>query len=141
MPDHKILLRIVLSGSLLLVPFLVKSQSLFNINISDQTGLNADSITFSDNTNLIFKRKKPVLSFLLDEKLCTTGDVLAIRTDNNYSLTFENKVKLVVKNPGLQSSGWRCELEFENISGDTVSISNVIPFDADNGSINITESG
>jgi len=141
MPDHKILLRIALSGSLLLVPFSVKSQSLFNINISDQNGLNADSITFSDNTNLIFKRKKPVLSFLLDEKLYTTGDVFATRTDNNYSLTFENRLRLVVKNRGLQLSGWRCELEFENISVDTVSISNVIPFDADNESINITGKG
>jgi hypothetical protein len=123
MPDHKILLRIVLCGSLLLVPFSVKSQSLFNINISDQTGLNADSITFSDNTNLIFKRKKPVLSFLLDEKLYTTGDVTAIRTDNNYSRHLKIRLSWLSKIRLHQDSVVNLN---SKIFRDTVSISNVI---------------
>ena len=34
-----------------------------------------------------------------------------------------------------------CDIEFENISADTVSISNVLPFDADNESVYITGKG
>jgi iron(II)-dependent oxidoreductase len=141
MPNCKIISRISLSVILLFVLVPVKPQSLSRINISDQTGLNTDSITLSDNTNLVLKRKKPVLSFLLGEKMYTTGDVSALLIGNNHELTFENKLKLTVKNPESVSSGWHCELEFENISADTVSISNVIPIDADNESINITGKG
>jgi formylglycine-generating enzyme required for sulfatase activity len=137
----KIFYRIILSGLLLLIALPAKPQLLSKINISDQGGLNTDSITLSDNTNLILKRKKTVLSFLLDEKIYTTSDVPALKTGNNYVLTFENKLKLVFKNPESRSSGLLCELEFENISVDTVSISNVIPFEADNESVNITGKG
>jgi iron(II)-dependent oxidoreductase len=137
----KIFYRIVLSGILLLIPYTVKSQLLSRINISDQAGLNTDSITLSDNSNLILKRKKPVLSFLLNEKIYTTSDVPALKTGNDYVLTFENKLKLVFKNHESQSSGLLFGLEFENISVDTVSVSNVLPFDADNESVNITGKG
>ena len=141
MLGYKIISRISLSVILLLILFPAKSQSLSKINISDQTGLNTDSITLSDNTNLTLKRKKPVISFLLDEKMYTTSDVSALKTGNNHELTFENKLKLLINYPESQSAGWRCGLEFENISADTVSISNVIPFDADNESVNITGKG
>jgi iron(II)-dependent oxidoreductase len=137
---HKIFIRIAVL-LFILIPFQVRSQSLDKVHISVQTGLSADSMTLSDNTSFLLKRKKPVLSFLLDEKIFTTADVPALKSGNNYTLEFNNKVRLVLVNGDSAGPGWQCVLEFENISGDTVSISNVIPFDSDNESVNITGKG
>ena len=123
------------------VQYPAKSQSLTKIHISDQTGLNSDSLTLSDSTNLLFKRRKSVLSFLLDEKMCSTGDVTALKTDNDFSQTYENKIRLICKTSENDSSGWKAEFVFENISIDTVTISNVIPFASDNESVIITGMG
>jgi formylglycine-generating enzyme required for sulfatase activity len=137
---QKIFIRIT-AFLFILIPFPVSSQSLYKVHISAQTGLSADSLTLSDNTSFIIKRKKPILSFLLNEKLYTTGDVPALKSGNNFSLEFENKLKLVQINAESAAPGWQCGFEFENISGDTVSISNVIPFDSDSESVNITGKG
>lgn len=125
----------------LIVTFQVNSQTLLNVNISNQAGLNADSITLSDNTNLVLKRKKPILSFLLDEKIFTTADVEATLEAGNYSLTFENRLHLFIRISELKSEWRSFEAEFENVSTDTISISNVLPFDADSESVNITGKG
>ncbi len=137
---HKIFIRIAVFF-VILIPFQVSSQSLAKVHISVQTGLSTDSITLSDNTSSLFKRKKPILSFLLDEKIFTTGDVPALSSGNNFALEFDNKIRLVLVTSESEGPGWQCGFEFENISGDTVSISNVIPFDSDNESINITGKG
>jgi gamma-glutamyl hercynylcysteine S-oxide synthase len=126
---------------IILIPFPVISQSLYKVHISAQAGLNTDSMTLSDNTSFLIKRKKPILSFLLDEKKYTTSDVPALISGNSYTLEFENRLKVVLTNPESAAPGWQCEVEFENISGDTVSISNVVPFDSDNESVNITGKG
>jgi formylglycine-generating enzyme required for sulfatase activity len=117
------------------------SQSLIYINISDQTGLNIDSITVSDGNGHPIKRRKPVLSFLLDEKMYTTNDVYALKSENGFLMEFESKVKLLVVRPILADSCWQSEFVFENISNDTVILSNVIPFGCDSGSVNIMRSG
>lgn len=141
MPNLKLIFRVTLPILLLLVQFPAKSQSLYKIHISDQTGLNTDSISLSDETDHILKRRKPVLSFLLDEKICTTSDVTALKNENDYSQTYENKLRVIFKSPGSQMNGWQGEFEFQNISSDTISISNVIPFNSDNESVNITGKG
>jgi len=126
---------------IILIPYPAKSQSLYKVNISEQNGLVTDSLTLSDNTGFNIKRRKPVLSFLLDEKMFNTGDVPALSSEDNISLEFENKLKLLLINPGSAGTGWQCEFEFENISSDTISISNVIPFESDDESVNITGKG
>jgi len=141
MLNLKLFLRVTLFTFLYAVQYPAESQSLYKIHVSDHTGLYTDSVTLSDTTNLIFKRRKPLLSFLLGEKMYTTGEVTALKTDNNYSQTFENKIRVIFKNTDTKSSGWESEFEFENISSDTVTISNVIPFDADNESVYITGKG
>jgi len=137
----KIIIRIIIAALILLTPSPVKSQSLYRVHITDQAGLKTDSLTLSDSTNLVSKREKPVLSFLLDEKIYTTGDVPVEKSGNNYIQTFENRVRLSVKNAGPGALGWTCDIEFENFSVDTVRISNVVPFDSDNESVNITGMG
>ncbi len=140
MVSCKILFRITLF-LIILIPFPAKSQSLYKVNISQQDGLVADSLTLSDNTGFHIKRRKPVLSFLLDEKMFTTGDVPALSSEDNISLEFEKKLKLLLLNPGSAGTGWQCEFEFENISSDTISISNVLPFESDDESVIITGMG
>ena len=137
---HRIFIRIAVFF-VILIPFKVSSQSLSKVHISVQTGLSADSMTLSDNTSFLCKRKKPILSFQLDEKIFTTADVPALKSGNNYTLEYNNKVRLVLVNGEFAGPGWKSVLEFENISGDTVSISNVIPFDSDNESVNIKGKG
>jgi len=70
MISHKIFIRIAVF-LIILIPFPVSSQSLNKVHISAQTGLSTDSITLSDNTSYLIKRKKPILSFQLDEKIYT----------------------------------------------------------------------
>ncbi len=137
---HKAFVRIAVF-LIFLIPFPVSSQLLDKVHISVQTGLSTDSITLSDNTSFLFKRRKSVLSFLLDEKMYSTSDITALKSGNNYSLEFDKKIRLVLVSDESAGPGWQCGIEFENISGDTVSISNVIPFDSDNESVNITGKG
>jgi gamma-glutamyl hercynylcysteine S-oxide synthase len=119
----------------------LRSQNVVTFCISDQSGLNVDSLTLSDSTNLLFKRGKPFLSFRLDEKNYTTSHFPATRQGKNYSVSFENMLKLVVSPKDSAGSDWKYNLEFENISNDTVTIDNVIPFDADDETVNITGKG
>ncbi|MDP4224366.1 MAG: formylglycine-generating enzyme family protein [Bacteroidota bacterium] len=119
----------------------IRSQTISDIHISDQAGLNTDSLTLTDNSRLLLERKKPVLSFLLNEKTWTTADVNAVKDEDGYSLTFENRLKIIVKKEPSAAEGWICDFVFENISSDTVSISNVVPFDSDGETVNITGKG
>jgi iron(II)-dependent oxidoreductase len=125
----------------LFIPFSAVPQALFKVNISDQKGLVTDSISLTDNTTLKLIRTKPVISFLLNDKKYTTYDANAIKEVNQYSLVYENKLKIIFKDSDFSASYWKCEFIFENISSDTVSISNVVPFGADNESVSITGNG
>ena len=133
--------HLIIVALILLTPFSLKSQSIHRLHISEQTGLNIDSLTLTDTTNLVFKRKKPVLSFILDEKNFTTSGVYALKEESGYSQIFENKLKLVCGIPAVNDKGWNCTIIFENISSDTIAIANVIPFDSDNETVNITGKG
>ena len=121
--------------------FQLRSQSLNVLHISEQTGLNTDSLTLSDDSLLVLKRKKPVLSFVLDEKSLSTDGVFVLKEESSYSLIYDNQIRLTIKIQDQPFEGWTCEAEFENISGDTISISNVMPFNADNESVNIMGKG
>lgn len=131
--------------TLVILSFIIQcpalSQSLSKVHFSSLTGLSADSLTLSDNSGLPIKREKPVLSFLLDEKMHSTADTQASVEGNGYSLLYVNMVRIQVNQPFAGSPGWQCDVEFENVSGDTVTISNVVPFGSDSVSVNITGSG
>lgn len=135
-----------ISVLLLLLAFLssvspAKSQIIAEVHISGPEGLFADSLSMSDSTVMYFKRRIPVLSFQTGEKMYTTADAEAVKEDEGYSLVFGNELKLVVKGTGRSMPAWRCTFTFENISADTVVISNVIPFITDNETVTITAGG
>jgi iron(II)-dependent oxidoreductase len=135
------IIRLAWLSAFLISTFQLRSQTLDKLHISEQTGLNTDSLTLSDNSLLVLKRRKPVLSFVLDENSFTTDGVFALKEEGSYSLIYDNKLKLTLRIQDQVSSGWTCGAEFENLSGDTISISNVMPFDADNESVNIMGKG
>ena len=135
------IIRLILATLFLLMPFSADSQKLLNINIADTTGLDIVSMTLSDSTTLILIRNKPIISFLLDDKYYSTNDVDAIKEGIQYSLVYENKLKAIFKASDFFSSYWDGEFIFENISTDTISLSNVVPFGTDNESVYITGEG
>jgi len=142
MVNIKNTLRIFLPILLLSFSYNSYSQSLAGIYLSGSNGLKTDSVYLSDNTVVLLKREKPLLSFLLDEKLQTTGDVEVAKTENACRMVFDKKVSLVISRimPPF-AAGNEFTAEFENISADTVSISNVVPFVQDIETVSITGKG
>lgn len=124
------------------VTFSLNSQSLSGILLSVENGLKTDSVILSDSSVLVLKREKPLLSFLIGEKLYTTTGIKSSTSDDAVKLLFDNRVSLVIN--GISQShvaGREFTAEFENISTDTVTISNVLPFIHDIESVTITGKG
>lgn len=142
MVNIKNTLRIILPILLLSFSYNSYSQSLAGIFLSGSDGLKTDSVYLSDNTVILLKREKPLLSFLLDEKLRTTGDVQVTLAEDACRMVFDNRVSLVISRilPPF-AAGNEYTAEFENISADTVSISNVVPFVQDIETVSITGKG
>lgn len=138
--NYKIFFRII-PVFLFVIPCPVLSQSLARVHFSTLYGLNTDSLTLSDNTGLLIKREKPLLSFLLNEKIQSSGEAQVVAEDDGYSLLSGNSVRLRLSQPVANIRGWQCDVEFENISADTVTISNVVPFGSDSASVLITGMG
>lgn len=124
---------------LFILPVSLVSQTSFKIGISSDSGLYSGSVVLSDSTSLIFKRKKPLLSFILDEKNFNTANLTSVKENNSYSLTADGRIKITFLPSDSLQTVWDCE--FKNTSTDTVSISNVVPFGVDNESVNITGMG
>lgn len=123
------------------IPDILFSQWIKEVFLSRQNELVADSIVLSDSIVLNNIRKKPIISFLIDGKIYTTADV-AIQTDKETgSLVVGKKVMLSFSKAEINRPGWSCKFTVKNISGDTVSLSNVVPFGFNNESVAITGAG
>ena len=123
------------------IPDILFSQWIKEVFLSRQNELVADSIVLSDSIVLNNIRKKPIISFLIDGKIYTTADV-AIQTDKETgSLVVGKKVMLSFSKAEINRPGWSCKFTVKNISGDTVSLSNVVPFGFSNESVAITGAG
>lgn len=122
-------------------PFSVLAQNVVKLNIPDSLILTSSGVHLSDSVNLTFKRRRPVLSFLADEKNYDSDDVIAIREKDRYVLVYDNGIKLTFRETDSFPFYWDGELVFENISSDTLSISNVIPFSTDDETVYITGKG
>jgi gamma-glutamyl hercynylcysteine S-oxide synthase len=117
------------------------SQKLQNIGITINQGLATDIVFLSDSSTIIFSQSKPLYSFLLNDKYLNSGEVNAIRTGNQYLQIFENNLRVTWRVVSPSANGYSGEIIFENNGGDTVSISNVVPFGEDNNSVIITGKG
>ena len=122
----------------LLFPFSMYCQSLKDIGIDSNTGLSVDRVTLSDSNSIIFRHSKPLFSFMLNNKLFNSHETRALKINGVYSQVFENKLNVTYTISGQYVSGLISSLTFENRSGDTLSISNVVPYGQDSNSVYIT---
>jgi gamma-glutamyl hercynylcysteine S-oxide synthase len=126
---------------ILLKSFSAFPQKLNNISISGKAGLSSEKLIFSDSSVIMLPKSRPLFSFLLNEKQSKATDTEAIISENGYIQDFNKKVLVRTGSFQCDLKGWKCELTFENISADTIIISNVVPFGTDNNSIYITGKG
>jgi formylglycine-generating enzyme required for sulfatase activity len=126
---------------MLFISFPGYSQVLYNVGIEKGIGLRTDRIVLSDSSSIILPSGKPLFSFLLNSRLLNSGELPALKTNNLYSQTFENRLIVTYRPADRYTSGWTAELTFENSGTDTITISNVVPFGQDTGSVYITGNG
>ena len=123
------------------IPFSVYSQVLYNVGLAKDPGLKTDRIVLSDSSIIMLPVNKPLFSFLLNSRLYNSGEVEAIKTNDIFTQLYDNIINVTSKISDRYDSGWRGEITFENKGNDTVSISNVVPFGEDSGSVHITGKG
>jgi iron(II)-dependent oxidoreductase len=116
-------------------------QKLNNIILSGKSGLSAESFVSADSLVTVPSRPRPLFSFLLNEKQLKSTDAEAVNSENGFTQTFENKILVRTKPVLNDNRGWKCEISFDNKGTDTVIISNVVPFSADDASVYITGKG
>lgn len=123
------------------IPFSGYSQVLYNVGLAKDPGLKTDRIVLSDSSIIMLPVNKPLFSFLLNSRLYNSGEVEAIKTNDIFTQLYDNIINVTSKISDRYDSGWRGEITFENKGNDTVSISNVVPFGEDSGSVHITGKG
>ena len=135
------LISLLLICLLTLNASVINSQQLTNPEFSTRKGLIVEKLILSDSSTSFLKEGKPVISFLLNNKLYTTAEINPVSKDSIYLQNFGNNLMVTFKTYEDASSGWKCDIIFENSGKDTVSISNVVPFGENNSSVYITGSG
>lgn len=131
----------ILNLVLFLIPVSGYSQVLYDIGIEKESGLNADKIILSDSSSITLSKRKPLYSFLLNNKYYNSEETVVIRLNELYTQTFENHLSVMFRISDRYASGWKGEITFQNKGNDTVSISNVVPFGEDTASVFITGRG
>jgi gamma-glutamyl hercynylcysteine S-oxide synthase len=119
----------------------LRSQTLSGIGISGKAGIMVEKFFPSDSSVVILTKPRPLFSFLLNEKQFKTTDVEPVITSDGFTQVFDKKILARISGISKSPKGWKCEVLFENIGNDTVSLSNIIPFSSDEGSVYITGKG
>jgi len=130
-----------LSAVLLISTLKGYTQELYNVLVTNKPALSIEKIVLADSSAYTLLKSKPLYSFLLNDKQFNSADVSSIKTEDQYSQTYDNRIKVTFKNSQPSASGWKGEIALENIGKDTVSISNVVPFGEDPGSVYVTGKG
>jgi gamma-glutamyl hercynylcysteine S-oxide synthase len=126
----------------LLNSFPVSSQHLYDIGIRNESqGLIAGRIILSDSSKILVEGNKPLFSFLLNTKLYTSAEAGATYMNGLYNQTYGKNLSVTFGNTDHYFNGSRSDITFENIGIDTITISNVVPFGTDSGSVYITGRG
>jgi len=131
----------LLNLAFLLIPFSGHSQVLYNIGITKDFGLKADRIILSDSNSIVLPAVKTLFSFLMNAKQYKSSEVEVYRINDQYIQTFNNSLVTTFRISDHYTSGYKGELIFENKGNDSISISNVVPFGEDSGSVYITGIG
>jgi len=126
---------------LIMHSFTAYSQNLGSFVTNLDKGLGVDKVFLTDSFGIDLPAVRPLYSFMLNNTLHNSVETNIVKSDKSYSQIFENIVQVSLGEWELFGSGLKCELIFENIGNDTVSVSNVVPFGEDAGSVYITGKG
>jgi gamma-glutamyl hercynylcysteine S-oxide synthase len=126
---------------LIILSYSGSSQLLSNVGFNNKSGLNAENIVLTDSSIINLSKNKPLFSFQLNGNLHNSAEVNAIKTEGQFSQTFENVLIVNSKMETPSSTGLKGEIVFENSGKDTISISNIVPFGEDINSVYITGKG
>lgn len=118
----------------------IHGQQNFRIELSTQPGLVSSSALINDSTRSPFQAR-PLYIFDLNNKTFSSADAPVAQADSGYAQVFDNRISVSVKILSQPGNTWNCELLFRNISQDTLSIGNIIPFGRENSSAYITGLG
>ncbi len=130
------------SAAFLLFPCISEAQSLKDVAVSERTGISTDSITLTDGSVLGFIRNKPLISFLADNKNIRSDNFSqVVRDGSRFTFMAGSSIKGVLEINTTSGQGWSFDITFENVSGDTVALGNIIPFGTDDESVYITGHG
>ncbi len=119
----------------------VNSQSLNGINIETHHGLMAAGISPDDSSVIELSPQKPFFSFLLDGKYYSSADIPAENYSGGYLLKIQDRIRMIVSAPRHSATGLVSSIQFDNTCGDTLSISNFVPFGESRTSVYITDYG
>lgn len=117
------------------------SQTVTDVGIDRSSGLEVRNFTLSDNRLLSPGTSRPLLSFVADDKLINTSEAPVAGNDGSYIQTFYGKIKATATVLPVVNNDWKCEIVLENISPDTVIVSNIVPFGENRSSVYITGYG
>jgi len=126
---------------ILLISFKAYSQEIEQIGIEATRGLITGRIYLTDSTILNLASPRPLFSFLLNGKYCTSADYDAVKNDSVFSMSANKTLRITFSLPDASEPGWKCDIVFKNTGSDTVAISNVVPYGEDRSSIYITGYG
>ena len=117
------------------------SQRLSGFVTNSKSGLGVDKVILTDSFGIDLPVVRPLFSFMLNNTLHNSIETNIVKSEKTYSQIFENFVRVTSGEWEIFGSGLKCELLFENISNDTVTVSNVVPLGENKNSVFITGKG
>ena len=140
-------IHIPVKRTILLIAFIIPckaslfSQTLKELVVNTEKGLTIEKMIISDSVTINFKTARNLYSFLLNNEPPESAESDIQEVEGKYIRTFNKKIRCTYTPTGRYETGLTAELLFENISQDTLSISNVVPFGEDSSSVFITGRG
>jgi len=104
------------------------SQNIAGIGFAAEQGLISESVRLEDSSLIKLSGNKPAFSFVANGKSYSSADINVSSDGDKYVQVFNNSVKVTFSHIQPDTQGWKGELIFDNTGGDTVSISNIVPF-------------
>jgi formylglycine-generating enzyme required for sulfatase activity len=117
------------------------AQGIEQIGIEATRGLITGRIYLADNSTINLEAPRPLFSFLLNGRYCTSADYEAVKNDSVFSQTVDGTLKITFRLPDAGDPDWACGIIFKNTGSDTLIVSNVVPYGEDKSSVYITGHG
>ena len=133
-------LFLYLCFGIFLFPSVSLAQSIGHITVNESNGLMATGLFLSDSSSVKLIADRPLVSFYLNGKYCSSGDSQVSRINGSYIQTI-NTLKIKYTLPISSGDIFTGEILFENSGSDTIALSNVVPFGESKTSVYITGSG